>query len=243
MIVGLIPARGGSKGIPGKNLKLLGGKPLLQWTVETCAPLRKWYDLQVVVSTDSDAIAAFADSLGVRVLRRPAELAEDVTPMRAVVEHAVDDLRLERDDIVVLLQPTSPFRTEQQIRNAWFAIRDDVCDSVISVREIPYQHSPEWALERTPKGLGRWSVPSDFRPTRRQDLAPAYYRDGEIYAFRAGLADRFPMCGRVLLQDGADHEPCNLDTPADWQRAERIFEDRASLRRFAEETCAPAGAL
>src|ERR687886_2885180 len=105
-ILGLIPARGGSKGIPRKNLAPLCGRPLLAWTVGAACVARSLD--RVVVSTDSDEIAATARELGADVLERPAELARDGTPMRDVVLHARDELG--RPEILVLLQPTSPLR-------------------------------------------------------------------------------------------------------------------------------------
>src|ERR687886_659490 len=105
-VVGLIPARGGSKGIPGKNLVPLCGRPLLAWTVGAACAARGLD--RVVVSTDSPEIAATARELGADVLERPAELARDETPMYDVLLHALEELG--RPEILVLLQPTSPLR-------------------------------------------------------------------------------------------------------------------------------------
>ena len=109
-VLGLIPARGGSKGIPRKNLAPVGGKPLLTWTVEAAQEASEL--TRVVVSTDDDEIAAEA---GVEVLRRPAELAADDTPMLDVVRHTVAELS---PDVVVLLQPTSPLRRAEHVERA-----------------------------------------------------------------------------------------------------------------------------
>lgn len=219
MILGLIPARGGSKGIPRKNIKLLGGKPLIQWTIDTAKAC--WGIKSLVVSTDDEEIARTVRG-DARVLMRPRELARDDTPMLDVIHHAIAACELKGDDIVLLLQPTSPFRSRAQIRHAIALLEEDNCDSVVSVREIPTKYAPEWALERGPGFAGgRWVVGGDTRPTRRQDLKPTYYRDGEIYAFKAFGYKDFPLIGRVILQQIDDHEPCNLDEPEDWAEAER----------------------
>jgi N-acylneuraminate cytidylyltransferase len=103
--LGVIPARGGSKRIPGKNVKLICGKPLIYWTIRAAQESRLLDDF--VVSTDSGSIANVAEGFGARVLMRPKRLARDDTPMVPVLEHA---LRIYQSDVVVLLQPTSPIR-------------------------------------------------------------------------------------------------------------------------------------
>jgi CMP-N,N'-diacetyllegionaminic acid synthase len=116
-IIGLIPARGGSKGIPGKNLRSLGGKPLLQWAFE--AAKNSGVVERVLLSTDSEEIAALGRQLGIEVpFLRPAELAQDDTPMIAVLKHLIEHLRASGDvpDAIMLLQPTAPLRRAAHLK-------------------------------------------------------------------------------------------------------------------------------
>jgi len=138
-IVGLIPARGGSKGIPRKNLAQVGGKPLLAWTVEAARAASEL--TRVVVSTDDDEIA---DAAGVEVLRRPAELAADDTPMLDVVRHAVAELS---PDVVVLLQPTSPLRRAEHVDAAVRLLLESAADAVVSVVAVPHRFSPDALMD------------------------------------------------------------------------------------------------
>ena len=165
VVLGLIPARGGSKGIPGKNLVPLAGKPLLAWTVDAARAARSL--THVVVSTDDDGIAAAA---GVQVLRRPAELAADETPMLDVIRHAAEEIPC---DVLVLLQPTSPLRRPEHVDESVALLRETGADCVVSVVEVPHQFRPDslMALED-----GRLVALGDAR--RRQDKQSVYARNG-----------------------------------------------------------------
>src|SRR5688572_23564500 len=134
----LIPARGGSKGLPGKNTRPLHGKPLIAWTVET-ARHAGLFD-RVVVSTDSRDIADVAERYGALVpFLRPAEIAGDATPMRDVIGHAIhaETAAGHEPAVVILLQPTSPLRSAEEIRAAAQLLRSTNCDSVVSVSPVP----------------------------------------------------------------------------------------------------------
>ena len=179
-VLGLIPARGGSKGLAGKNTRPLAGKPLIAWTIEAA---RGAVSLDaVVVTTDSAEIAAVAREHGAEVpFVRPAELAADDTPMLDTVLHALDTLAAEGRayDVVMLLQPTSPLRTSEHIDAAVGLMRERGSAAVVSVTEM--EHSPLWANTLPPEGsLGNFLRP-ELAGTRRQDL-PVYYRlNGAIY--------------------------------------------------------------
>ena len=115
----VIPARGGSKGVPGKNIKQLGGKPLIQYTLEAAREIVP--DHQIIVSTDSEEIKKVVESLGLEVpFLRPAELATDNAGTYEVLIHAIEFMKSQGKlyDTLLLLQPTSPFRTSQQVREA-----------------------------------------------------------------------------------------------------------------------------
>jgi CMP-N,N'-diacetyllegionaminic acid synthase len=190
-VVALIPARGGSKGVPRKNLAVVGGKPLIAWTVE--AAQRAQELSRVVVSTDDDEIAAAA---GVETLWRPAELARDATPMLDVVRHAIDQLRPE---IVVLLQPTSPLRRPEHIDAAVRFLHESDADSVVSVVEVPHRYAPESLMDLVdgrvvPRGQAR----------TRQEKASVYARNGP-----AVLALRASRLGDDLY--GGDCRPFVMD--------------------------------
>ena len=141
--LGVIPARGGSKGVPGKNLRLLAGRSLLAYTAAAALGSRRL--TRTVLSTDDPAIAAAGRALGLGVpFMRPASLAADDTPMLPVLVHAAEEAR--RDgftaDIVVLLQPTSPLRTSAHVDAALELLESSGADSVVSVVEVPHQFSP-----------------------------------------------------------------------------------------------------
>jgi CMP-N,N'-diacetyllegionaminic acid synthase len=176
-IVGLIPARGGSKGIPGKNLALLAGKPLVAWTVEAARSSRRL--TRIVVSTDSPEIAAAA---GVEVLERPTALAADETPMLDVIRHALGALG--SCDVLVLLQPTSPLRRAEHIDEAVDLLIETGADSVVSVVEVPHQFRPG-SLMRIEEG--RLLPLGPAGPLRRQDKPVLYARNGPgVLALRPG---------------------------------------------------------
>ena len=183
-VLGLIPAREGSKGLPGKNIAPLAGKPLIAWTIEAAIEARAIDD--VVVSTDSRQIADAALAAGASVpFVRPAALAADDAPMLDVVLHALDELaRAGREyEAVALLQPTSPLRRAAHIDEAAALKSARECEGVVSVVEP--EHSPLWSntlpADRT---MGSFLRP-ELAGTRRQDL-PTYYRlNGAIYLLDA----------------------------------------------------------
>lgn len=172
-VLALIPARGGSTGMPGKNLALLAGRPLLAYTcdaVRTSARVTR-----AAVSTDSEEIAAAARALGVAApFLRPADLATDDTTMLDVVRHALDELG--DPDAVVLLQPTSPLRRGAHIDEAIELWAETGADSVVSVVPVPHAFSPPSLLRLV---AGRLVPYEDGeRPTRRQDKPTVYARNG-----------------------------------------------------------------
>ncbi len=177
-ILGLIPARGGSKSIPRKNLVDLGGLPLIQWTIQAALDSNL---TRVVVSTDDDEIAEISQSLGAEVpFKRPAELSSDLTLSIDVVLHALDVIE-EEFDAVMMLQPTSPFRTSTDIENA-IKIIDDA-SSVISV--VPVEGTHPARMKFVEDGV---LIDPPFAETienmPRQELRPMYIRNGAIYLTR-----------------------------------------------------------
>jgi CMP-N,N'-diacetyllegionaminic acid synthase len=227
-VLGLIPARGGSKGVPGKNVRLLGGKPLVAHAA-TVARESGVID-RVLLSTDDVDIADAGRRAGLDVpFLRPASLAADDTPMLPVIQHAVaalGDMGWDAE-IVVLLQPTSPLRTAAHIRAAVALLRQTGADSVVTVVEVPRHLSPDYVM-RIDEGRLRPFLPEGARVTRRQDARAAYSRDGTVYACWRRTLDRFgDIYGndcRPLVIDAA--ESLSIDSPADWDEAERRLAGR-----------------
>ena len=160
-VLGVIPARGGSKAIPRKNLHPLGGEPLIAWTCRAAIGARTL--TRTVVSTDDPEIAAAARRYGVEApFLRPRHLAGDDTPTLPVVVHALDELAREGfvPDAVAILQPTSPFRRSEHIDAALTLLEATGADSVVTVVKVPHQFNPVSVLRLD--SLGRL-VPSDGR--------------------------------------------------------------------------------
>ena len=231
-VLGVIPARGGSKGIPNKNLHPLAGRSLLAYTADAAARSRRLS--RVVLSTDDHSIAEAGRALGLEVpFMRPADLALDTSPMLPVLQHALASLAAGgwEPEMVVLLQPTSPLRRAQHVREAVALLRETGADSVVTVVEIPRQLSPDYVM-RIDGGVLRPFLAEGARVTRRQDARPAYSRDGTVYAFRRDTLERYGTiygedC-RPLIVDPSDS--LSIDSPADWDAAERLLAARATLR-------------
>jgi CMP-N-acetylneuraminic acid synthetase len=189
----LIPARGGSTGVPDKNLRLLGGVPLIVHSIES-ASASAVFDC-VHVSTEDPRIAKLAAEHGAIPIDRPASLARDDTPMAPVVEHALEWYERERDSrpaYIFLLQPTSPLRSADDIRRAAMLVREDGCDSVMGVFEA--DDPPQWGLTASRVGLLAPVAGWDRYLARRQDLPPTYF-DGSLYAIET---DAFLSAKRFL---------------------------------------------
>jgi CMP-N,N'-diacetyllegionaminic acid synthase len=224
-VLGIVPARGGSKGIPGKNVRPLGGKPLLVHTAEAALAARLLS--RVVLTTDDEKIAEVGRACGLEVpFLRPAELAMDDTPTLPVLQHVVAELEKagDRFDAVCLLQPTSPFRRAGDIDGCIELLESAGLDAVVSVLPVPPEHNPHWVYFRDGDGLLRLATGEDQPIPRRQELPPAFHRDGSIYVTRRDvLMEENSLYGRRLGGFFADSQSVNLDTPADWERAERLF--------------------
>lgn len=221
----IIPARGGSKGIPRKNIKPLMGKPLIGWTIEV-AKVLACDDRHIIVSTDDEEIAEVAETFGIRVpYRRPAELASDTAGSREMMLDAMAwaDREGIAYDCVVLLQPTSPMRTAEDVEQALGLYRDDI-DMVVSVKEAasnPYYtcfeaEGPEGYLHIS-KGDGTY--------TRRQDCPRVWEYNGAVYVINPASLRREPMGSfrKRLPSVMPSERSVDLDTPTDWLIAEAIM--------------------
>ncbi|MCK5228883.1 MAG: acylneuraminate cytidylyltransferase family protein [Desulfobulbaceae bacterium] len=184
-VLAIIPARGGSKGIPKKNIYPLCGKPLIAWTIEAVNGSR--YISRTILSSDSAEIIEVAGRYGIEApFVRPKELAEDDTPALPVIRHAVDWLKENEDytpDYIVLLQPTSPLRTSRHIDEALEKLIHSDADSIVSVVKTPHQYNP-YSIMEMKDGFLKPFLKYDERKNIRQ-LKPVFYaRNGAaIYAF------------------------------------------------------------
>jgi len=228
LVLGLVPARSGSKGVPGKNVRPLAGHTLLEYTAR--AARESGVLDRVILSTDSPDIADAGRRAGLEVpFMRPATLAADDTPMLPVIQHAVAETARSgwTPDVIVLLQPTSPLRRPDRIREAVNLLRDTNADSVVTVVEVPRHLSPDYVM-RIDEGRLKPFLSDGARVTRRQDARPAYSRDGTVYAFRRTTIERFggiygDDCRPLLIDPD---ESLSIDSPADWDEAERLLARR-----------------
>jgi CMP-N,N'-diacetyllegionaminic acid synthase len=226
-VLGLIPARAGSKGVPGKNIKLLGNKPLIQYTIE--AAQKSALLSKIIVSTDSDLIASTVSPLGVEVpFMRPADLAQDTTPTLPVIQHALKFFETKgfTYDAVCLLQVTSPFRPIGFIDNAIRKFKATDADCLVSVLRVPAEYNPHWVFEPDNDGMLKIATGEKSIIPRRQDLPPAFFRDGSVYITTSSviLHENSLYGTRISFIESDPGFHVNIDTPDDWRKAERILE-------------------
>jgi CMP-N,N'-diacetyllegionaminic acid synthase len=181
----IIPARGGSKGLPGKNIRPLNGKPLIAWTIETALKSKQFFDARVVVSTDSNEIAAVAKEHNAEVpFIRPAELALDTSTSMEVILHAIDFFKKENThfDVVCMLEATSPQRDENDIKNAIEQIfATEEAESIVGVCKSESGHPAFLAKMNNQKFISPFQG-GEFKFMRRQDIDEVYFFEGSLYA-------------------------------------------------------------
>lgn len=226
IVPAIIPARGGSKGIPGKNLVEVGGRPLLGHTLEHARATPEI--TEVVVSTDSDEIAAYSESLGATVVRRPPELSGDTASSESALLHALDTLR-DRDgrdpDLVVFLQATSPVRPAGAVSRAIQVLLLDEADSLFSACPL---HGFVWKLEASrPTAL---SYDHRHRP-RRQELCQHVEENGSIYVFRPWVLRETGnrLGGRIAVHLMDPLYAVQVDEPRDVERVTRLLDITGGL--------------
>ncbi len=225
-VLGVVPARGGSKGVPGKNIRPLSGKPLLQYTAEAARGSRLLS--RVILSTDNEEIAKVGVECGLEVpFLRPPQLAADDTPMLPVVQHAVSSMEDQGEffDAVCLLQPTNPFRRSEDIDACIRLLELSDADAAVTVLPVPEEHNPHWVYFADESGLLRLSTGEASPITRRQELPPAYHREGSVYVTRRDvLMKENSLYGRRLVGHCIEQESSvNIDRPSDWVRAEELL--------------------
>ena len=216
-VVALIPARGGSKGIAKKNLRCVGGVPLLVrsvWHARDCSKISSVY-----VSTDDPNIAALAKKHGALVIDRPAELANDLASTESVIHHTLEVLRGRGSevDLVVLLQCTSPFRQPGQLDDAIEQFYRKGCDSMVSVVR---EHAFFWKSNPSGEGYAPINYDPVARP-RRQDVAQFYRETGSFYLFRSAIFEEHGvrLAGRIEAFEVPPHDALEIDEWSDLQQA------------------------
>ncbi|HKL35120.1 MAG TPA: acylneuraminate cytidylyltransferase family protein [Salegentibacter sp.] len=228
-ILGLIPARGGSKGIPGKNIKPLRGKPLLQYTFEAAKNSKLLNN--VILSSEDEAIIEIAKQLELEVpFKRPINLAEDSSSSLEVVQHALNYYLKQgiNFDAVCLLQPTTPFRKDGFIDECILKFKDGNFDSLVSVREVPKEYNPHWVFEEN-QGALKIATGEKEIISRRQDLPKAYHRDGAVYLTKTEvLLNENSLFGKNIgFIDTTNSPYANIDTQEDWKKAEEVLENKS----------------
>jgi pseudaminic acid cytidylyltransferase len=232
MKLAVIPARGGSKRIPRKNIRPFSGKPMIAWSIE--AALASGLFDRIIVTTDDDEIARVAEEYGAEApFRRPAELADDHTPTVPVVAHAVEwqGVHGPAPAQVCCIYATAPFIRAEDIRRGFDLLRGTVCDYAFSV--TGYAFPIQRALRVTSAGRVAMFQPEHFL-TRSQDLEQAYHDAAQFYwgSATAWLARR-PLFGEnstpVVLPR---HRVQDIDTPEDWECAELMFDSLKSSEKL-----------
>lgn len=224
-ILGLIPVRGDSKGVPHKNRKLLAGKPLMAYTIEAAKSV-KGIDRLIVSSEDKD-LQDIARTYGAEVpFSRPASLAQDHSGSLEVVQHALKTLEASGDtyDAVCLLQVTNPFRSSALIEKAIQTFKAKDTDALVSVLRVPHEYNPHWVFTSGEDDRLYLATADSQIIQRRQDLPDAYIRDGAIYLTKTKvILKQHSLYGQSLsyiLSDPDRH--VNIDTMEDWNKAEAL---------------------
>ncbi len=225
-VLGIVPARGGSKAIPGKNIADLGGIPLLSWTARAVVGSTL---TRCVLSTDDAAIADVGRTAGLDVaFMRPAELATDEASSLDVALHALDSVESAGDaayDAIMLLQPTTPFRTRDDIDDAVTLLQESGADSVISVVDVGGHHPAR--MKRVEDGRlidPPYAEAVENQP--RQELEPLFIRNGAIYLTRVGVLRTRSFRGddaRALVMSA--ERSVNIDVPLDLLLARSIVSE------------------
>jgi CMP-N,N'-diacetyllegionaminic acid synthase len=222
-ILAIIPARGGSKGVPRKNIKLLNGTPLIEYSITAAKDSN--LITEILVNSDDDEILNIAKKNNVTLFKRKPELATDTSSSIDVVLDTLNELEKQNKfyDAVILLQPTSPFRPKYFIDESIEKFNKNGFDSLISVLEVPHEYNPHWTFELKDNLLQIATGDKEIIK-RRQDLPKAYFRDGSIYITKKEvLMQQKSFYGNSLgfIESNPEYY-CNIDTMKDWENAELL---------------------
>lgn len=220
--IAIVPARGGSKAIPKKNLAMLDGKPLIDYTIEQS--LKSQFIHQTVISTDDDEIAHHCSKFPVSIIRRPDELSTDDATTHSVILHALGQLQIEQDDIfsLVTLQPTSPLRRTTHIDEALYQFESaqPKAESLVSYVKVPHIFNPESVMTLGSGGYlsplqGSWE-----NVTPRQEKLTYWARNGAaIYITRVDCISYFIWGGNLIGYEMSEFDSVDIDTYEDLELA------------------------
>lgn len=225
-ILGLIPARGGSKGVIRKNIRLLCGKPLIVYTIEEA--LKGKYLTKIVTSTDDEEVSKISKENGSEVIIRPQELATDDSLVIETVKHAINSIEettKRKFDYVVLLQPTTPFRIAEDIDNALEKMIFQNGDSVVSLVEVTKYHPARMKEIKNDRIVDIYNQSLDFTP--RQFLPKVYIKNGAVYgARREVIFEKNSFRGdNCLAYVMPEKRSINIDTELDFKLAELLMQN------------------
>jgi CMP-N,N'-diacetyllegionaminic acid synthase len=230
-ILGIIPARGGSKGVIRKNIRLVADKPLIHWSIAEAKKstlLSNYY-----VTTDDDEIAEVATLCGAQVIDRPSELAQDKTPMIPVLQHLCREAELLNGikyDYILLMQPTAPMRTSDDIDKAIeLLVSDEYFDSLVSVYQVDDCHPSRMYTCDSGRLIPFYEEPAG---SLRQDLLPVYHRNGAIYMSSRKLlmADGKLVSDNTLAYVMSKNDSANIDDEDDLLIADFLMKKRLELK-------------
>lgn len=228
-ILGIIPARGGSKGVPKKNIKLLDGLPLIFYSIKAGKESKLLTD--IIVSTDSDEIIELVKKYNCKFFKRDQENAQDNTPIEPVIFELLDSLN-ETYDLIVLLQPTAPIRDGEDIDNAIrMFIEDEHLESVVSVVELEDIHPVRmYAIDQNKNMI---SLEPEKERLRRQDLKPVYLRNGSIYATKVDsfYTNKKLISSKKKAYIMPENKWANIDTERDFLIAEILIREWKNAKK------------
>ena len=219
-ILAIIPARGGSKGLPGKNILPLAGKPLISWTID--ASLNSKYITKAIVSSDDNEILDTAQKYGSNILKRPNEFAKDDSPSEVVIEHALKEIK-EDFDYIILLQPTSPLRDHIDIDSAFEKLFNSNATALISVYEIDNKILK--AFKENDKGYIEGVSNNKYPFMRRQELPKTYLSNGAIYIIdvKEFIKNRSFFTDKTIYYKMDKNKSLDIDTKDDLEHAQRYL--------------------
>ncbi|ANW96303.1 hypothetical protein AXE80_08440 [Wenyingzhuangia fucanilytica] len=222
-ILGIIPARGGSKGVPRKNIRLVDRQPLISYTIEQAKKARLLTD--IIVSTDSDEIIEVANQYGCVALKRNTENAQDTSKIEDAIIEVLTSLKTEYD-CIVLLQPTAPIREVEDIDNVIQMFLEDAnLECVVSVVELEDIHPAR--MYHVIEDRSMLALDKELESKRRQDLTPVFLRNGAIYAVKttAFLKDKKIILPNKKAYIMPESKWANVDTERDFLLTEVLIKE------------------
>ena len=231
-ICGLIPARGGSKGVPRKNIRMLGDKPLIAYTIDDARKSK--YLSNVIVSTDDIEIANIAKFYGAEIpFMRPKTLAQSETPTVDVIKHVINFYESigEKFDLYCILQPTTPYRIENDIDGTIEKLIETNADTSMTIYKVPHAFNPYWVYFKNSNDQLKLSIKND-KVLRRQELPHAYARAGTAYVIKNETIKKYNSIygEKIVGYEINNILDVNIDEMNDWNKAEKLLGTYLKLR-------------